>query len=312
MHKLSLTILVFLTLAVTASAQEFSVESFRSLEMDMDARSVYPVYDQNNKKAALIKVVTTEKDFDFDVGMMGVLQIRQEIGEIWVYVPAGVMRITIRHPKYGVIRDYYFPSEIEVATVYELKLVTPKNEVIPFPVSPPDTTTTEQELSTPVPVVLRKVKKDQYLVMATVGLYPDLSYGVTLGWTRKAGAYLKLRSDFNFPAIAYSCDEKGYIDGGGTIWTDGASTRSRLSFTAGAMVRALDWLYPYLGVGYGTRIYALRDTEGNWVKVKESSKISAAVETGAIFRIKKFAISAGVATVGFKYWDTEISVGVMF
>lgn len=81
-------IFILLLAAVSASAQTdssgFFVQSFKKLEWDLDARSNYPELDQNNRKAALIKVVIPEAGFDFDVGVMGVVGVRQEVGEIWV------------------------------------------------------------------------------------------------------------------------------------------------------------------------------------------------------------------------------------
>jgi hypothetical protein len=50
--------------------------------MDLDARTLHPLLDQNGRKAALIKLVTSEKDFDFDVGIMGVTAVHKEVGEI--------------------------------------------------------------------------------------------------------------------------------------------------------------------------------------------------------------------------------------
>lgn len=101
-----------------------SVASFKELPNDMDARASYPKYDQNNEKAAIIKIVTKEQDFSFDVGMLGVVDIVQKVGEIWVYVPKYIKYITIKHQQLGVLRDYYFPTAIKSATVYELVLTT--------------------------------------------------------------------------------------------------------------------------------------------------------------------------------------------
>lgn len=122
-------IFIMLLVVVSVSAQTdssgFYVQSFKKLEWDLDARSNYPVLDQNNRKAALIKVVIPEAGFDFDVGVMGVVGVKQEVGEVWVYVPEGVRKITIRHQNYGVIRGYEFSFPIESASVYELKLHVP-------------------------------------------------------------------------------------------------------------------------------------------------------------------------------------------
>ena len=53
------------------------------------------VHDQNGNLCALIKVETTLDGFSFDVGALGVCEVRREGGEIWVYVPFGIRRVTI-------------------------------------------------------------------------------------------------------------------------------------------------------------------------------------------------------------------------
>jgi len=46
------------------------------------------------------------------------------VGEVWVYVPHGIKKITIKHPQLGILRDYYFPCTIEKATTYEMMLAS--------------------------------------------------------------------------------------------------------------------------------------------------------------------------------------------
>ena len=121
-------LLIFLTQQV--GAQEIKVESFRKLENDMDARISHSKEDLNGEKAAIIKVVTTESGFTFDTGSVGVVDVESKVGEIWVYVPEKVKKMTIQHPSLGVIRDYQFPISIKKATVYEMKLVTSKIRTI--------------------------------------------------------------------------------------------------------------------------------------------------------------------------------------
>lgn len=117
-------IIMFVSWSVTA-AQSLSVESFRLLENDLTANTYGTIkYDGNGNVAALIKVVTTENGFNFDVGSMGVVATSQQKGEIWVYVPGGIQRITITHSKLGELKDYYFPVPIERARTYELKLLS--------------------------------------------------------------------------------------------------------------------------------------------------------------------------------------------
>ena len=119
------SVLLLLLWMVPLSAQNISVESFRLLENDLTANTNGTMeYDQNGNVAALIKVVTSETGFVFDGGMLGIVKTVQKTGEIWVYVPAGLQRITISHQRLGVLRDHYFNIPVEKARTYELKLVT--------------------------------------------------------------------------------------------------------------------------------------------------------------------------------------------
>ena len=54
--------------------------------------------------------------------MAGIVKTKQEVGEIWVYVPHGIQKITIKHPQLGVLRNYYFPCAIDEARTYEMVL----------------------------------------------------------------------------------------------------------------------------------------------------------------------------------------------
>ena len=122
---------VSLFAAFSAQAQDISVASFQALENDLTANTYGTMErDQNGEVAALIKIVTKEKGFLFDGGMTGIVKVKQDVGEVWVYVPHGIKRITIKHPDLGILRDYYFPLPIEKARTYEMKLVTAKMETV--------------------------------------------------------------------------------------------------------------------------------------------------------------------------------------
>ncbi len=121
-HFFHLLLILALT-GITAQAQ-VNVKSFRLLENDLDARVNHKKTDQNGEVCAIIKVVTTQTGFTFDVGSLGVVATEPKAGEIWVYVPRGVQRITIGHPQLGILRNYAFTIPIQAATVYELVLTT--------------------------------------------------------------------------------------------------------------------------------------------------------------------------------------------
>ena len=115
-----------------ANAQNITVKSFRLLETDLTANlEGTKEIDQNGEVAALIKVITTETGFLFDVGMMGIVRQVQKPGEIWLYVPHGIQRISINHQKLGRLAEpYYFPIPIIQARTYELELTTNKVRTI--------------------------------------------------------------------------------------------------------------------------------------------------------------------------------------
>lgn len=120
---------ILLSATLFAYSQTMMVESFRLLENDLTANTYGTMErDQNGDVAALIKVVTLEKGFVFDGGMLGIVKTVQKAGEIWVYVPYGLQRITIAHPDFGVLRDYYFPITIDKARSYELMLNVVRTE----------------------------------------------------------------------------------------------------------------------------------------------------------------------------------------
>ncbi|MGM0650605.1 MAG: PEGA domain-containing protein [Bacteroidota bacterium] len=123
--RLGLMILTVM-LCFNLSGQDISVKSFRCLPRDMDARVNHPVTDQNGDKTALIKVVTSETGFKFEAGSLGITKVERKTGEYWVYVPYGSRKITIKHDKLGVLRNYVFPEAIKKATVYEMVLTTGK------------------------------------------------------------------------------------------------------------------------------------------------------------------------------------------
>lgn len=124
----------FLTLIIsgigTCYSQNISVESFRLLEKDLDARVNFPKRDQNGEVCAIIKVVTPETDFVWDSDALGIVSAERKTGEYWLYVPRGARFLTIKHDLLGILREYQYPIPIQPATVYEMKLITAEIEKI--------------------------------------------------------------------------------------------------------------------------------------------------------------------------------------
>lgn len=130
-RKFLLTVFSLILLSLHANGQSISVSSFKLIENDLTANTAGTMErDQNGETAALIKVVTSETGFSFDGGMVGIVKAKQEVGEIWVYVPHGIKKMSIRHPQLGVLRDYYFPISVDKARTYEMVITTGKVQTI--------------------------------------------------------------------------------------------------------------------------------------------------------------------------------------
>lgn len=111
-------------ISFTLSSQTISVKSFKVFDNDLDALVNYPLLDQNGEKCAIIKVVTNQQGFVWEAGMLGIVTVEKNTGEYWVYIPHGSKRITIKHERLGILRDYVYPEAIKSATVYEMVLTT--------------------------------------------------------------------------------------------------------------------------------------------------------------------------------------------
>lgn len=124
MRKGFLVIILSVISVFSLCAQNMSVQDFRYMERDLTAitKETQKV-DQNGNVCAILKVETAHEGFTFDVGMLGVVDVQRVGGELWVYVPFSIKRISISHKSAGII-DYTFPTSIESGRVYSFKLAT--------------------------------------------------------------------------------------------------------------------------------------------------------------------------------------------
>lgn len=164
-----------------------------------------------------------------------------------------------------------------------------------------------KQLSFKVEVKGKDVVERNILVTGQVSVAPSITYGAMVGMVRKWGWYAKFRSDFRFPSASYE-----YAVSEGRFWGTGESLTSRLNVTAGAMVRASKWLYPYFGLGYGNRSLFLKDIEGQWAIVTDRSVKGLSLDAGVVLKFGKVAVSAGVSNTMLKYTEAEVGVGIMF
>ena len=108
---------------------QISVSGFTLMDSDPDAR-IHAVLDEEDVPGALIKIVTTAKGFNYDIGQLPVIKVDENhVGEIWVYVPDGTMKMKISHPDLGSLRGadiengyYLFPQRLKRAKAYRMEL----------------------------------------------------------------------------------------------------------------------------------------------------------------------------------------------
>lgn len=122
-----IALLVAYCTCILAYSQSISVESCVLAE-DNTAKSVETqVLDQNGERCALLKIRTTETGFSFDVGSLGIIKALEQPNEIWLYVPYGIKKMSINHPKYENLKDYQFPLAIRSGRTYVISLDLKRN-----------------------------------------------------------------------------------------------------------------------------------------------------------------------------------------
>ena len=128
-------------LACSLSAMaDMRVRDFTLLDTDVDALVTEPVRDHiSGKYCAIIKIITTQTGFSFDLGIMGApekISYKENLGEIWVYMPVSARKLKIAHPRFGQLDTdtqdgyYWFPrGGLDEAKCYRLVLNTGGGEV---------------------------------------------------------------------------------------------------------------------------------------------------------------------------------------
>ncbi len=233
MKKIYLLIL-FVTAVICASAQSIEVKSFTYLQYDLttisqEGRRI----DQNGDVAALIKIVTVEKDFSFEGGTLGIVDTQQRKGEIWVWVPRGLRKISILHERFGVLRDYRFPEDIEAERTYEMVLITTPKE---------DSFTKDN-----------KEKGNQALLVFNVSPKEALLEVNDQVWSidTKGAAVQQV----NYGEYNYRASAAGYLIEAGTIIVDGSSLLNEVTIALQPDLDGVSSQKCIFSLGFGRKVY---------------------------------------------------------
>lgn len=320
-HSLHIVFTLILLLPISLKAQQFVVKSFRTIPNDLTAFHT-PVYDLNHDACALVKVVCSE-DFVFD-SPLGIVKRTDEVGEVWLYLPKGSLLLTIRHPQWGVLRDYRFAEELTSNITYELvinppqpevQVTTPKEE-IPITIEPDTVNILEKE-----PIIKEPNAQPsehistKYMVTGIVGFSNEtISYGVRLAMLRKHGFWLSAQSNFKtIPTTAGDCDENGRLtNGSGTPYYNGEIKRSLVKIMGGGIHHILGGLHIYEGIGYGNYSVIWGASNGKFYRNTDESALGVSAEIGAMYLLGNFAFSVGASTIMAKHWEANAGIGIYF
>lgn len=325
MTKSRLTLILMLTAAwflcgsMCLYAQKYKVVAFKMLENDVSA-FITPVVDLNDEACALIKV-QAPKEFAFS-SPLGIVKRVDKTGEIWLYIPKGSKKITLKHPDWGVLRDYQFPSKIESHMSYEMKIDIPA-ELRHLSAAPPKLTVVHDTLvvtRTDTLMIVEKKKRIPLTLITeaslSIGVSPaSLSGGVLLALMTRHGGFAHLSS--NFKSIGKTegeCGRFGEIDNR-TPYYSGETRNAFFMATAGAIHRVSDKVKIFEGLGYGSDNVAwqLAQSEGgNFVKNTGLSHSGVAFEVGTVLTFGKLSVSASVMSISGKKWYGSLGVGYTF
>lgn len=292
------------------SAVKFKVTGFRVLSNDVSA-FITPVRDLNNEACALLKVVARQ-DFAFS-SPLGIVKRKDEVGEIWLYLPKGTRRITIKHPRWGVLRNYRLPLALESHVAYEMTISEPR---IPMAYEH-DTVILTKTIVDTVAVKRKRPRLPMtFHALFTLSMHQNgPSWGVMLAAMRQHGMFVHVSSDFrSIGNTRFTCDEEGYIDDSGTMpYYTGETRHSNWTATAGAIHRLCSVLSVFEGIGYGRTATAwqLAESEGGGSALNDGlTHKGVAGELGLMATFGRINISASVLTIAGQQWQGCVGVGI--
>lgn len=319
--KMVLATLMWLFCQARMFSQEFSVASFQVLPNDVSA-FINNVRDLNDEACALIKV-EAPSDFAFSTPL-GIVKRKDEVGEIWLYVPKGTKMLTLKHPQWGVIRDYKLGKPLESRMTYELKLNLPRLAIA----EKHDTIIQIKTVTDTIAIPQAKPKMALSIYsFATIALHQDgPSYGIFFAMMHRHGFFLHASSDFkSIGKTEGNCDKDGDMTktsstsnrtSGNTSnkpYYTGETRHSNYTITAGAIHHIYKSLRIFEGIGYGRSATAwqMGESEGGGYLLNDGlTHKGVAGEVGILGSIGRLTLSASAITIAGKQWQGSIGIGI--
>lgn len=299
--------------ASAAMAQKFKVTSLKTMKNDVSA-FISPVHDLNGQACALIRV-EAPADFAFSTPL-GIVKRKDEVGEILLYVPNGTKMITIKHPEWGVLRNYRFERPLESHMCYVMKISHPQ----PVAEEVHDTLViTKTRIDTVVVKSVRPPLPRSWWAMVTVsaasGSFP---VGVMLATMKRHGVFLHLSTDFRSTGdIRAEVDKDGMPTDGTSVmpYYTGKKSRSNYMLTAGLTHRLSSHLTLLEGAGYGKTATAWQLAEeegGGYALNSDMTRKGVVAEMGLAWTTGSTAVMLSVSTIEFSKWQVNIGFGIKF
>ena len=150
-----------------------------------------------------------------------------------------------------------------------------------------------------------------------IGAIPQHSGGLMIGQIYKyAGWYVDFRSNFNYekPTDGLTCGEGGFVNYDLPFYS-GNRKQSHLLVSGGLLFNLTGnhWrtsmIALYVGAGYGSRYSLWETTDGQLIQYQPTSYKGVAAKAGLVGSYKGITLSAGVASIAFKYMEVEVGLG---
>lgn len=286
-----------------------SVASFKPLPNDVSA-FITPVRDLNGEACALLKVVAPS-DFAFSTPL-GIVKREDKTGEIWLWLPKGTKTLTIKHPVWGVMRDYRLTPKLESRMTYEMRIGYPQ----PKAAVRHDTITLTKTVTDTIRVAVQRprIALATHLLITAAFHADGPSWGIMAMMLKRHGAYVHAASDLRSTgSTRLTCDKDGRIDGGATPYYTGSTRQSSYTITAGAAHRLSSRLCLFEGIGYGRKgtAWQLADSEGGgWALNDGLTDKGVSGEAGLLYSRKRLSVAASVITIAGKQWQGCVGVGI--
>lgn len=298
------------TASLASPDSTFTVASFRQLPTDVSA-FIDAVHDLNGEACALLKVVAPS-DFAFS-SPLGIVKRRDEVGEIWLYLPKGTKSITLKHPQWGVLRNYQLGTKLESRMTYEMRLHLPQAAIVEKHDTIVYTQTVVDTITVAPPV---RIMQLHAYTLLTASMHTDgPSWGIMAAIMRRHGVYVHASSNLHSakPTLG-SCNSDGYrADSDSKPYYTGRTQTAEYALTFGAIHRLNSWLNIFEGVGYGsnTTSWQLAESEGGgWLRNNDLTHKGVAAEFGIVVNVGRLCFSASALTIAGKQWQGCIGVGI--